>query len=124
MKDIQFRGKTPDGEWKFVSYVYDEHLYKHYIVRADPDFGGWLQYEVLAGSVGQYVRLKDKNGQPIYSGDAIVIHMINDVSTYRVHWDKKVPGFAPFTFVEKDAYVASQDVEVVGNTTDNPELLK
>ena len=71
----------------------------------------------------EFTGLKDKNGKEIYQSD-IILHFINSLETERTIVDY-VPtsgGFEPFC--KKPWWRnTSDDVEVIGNIYENPELM-
>ena len=87
-----------------------------------------MEWEIDPNTLGQYTGLYDKNGRKIYEGDIIHAEDLPWFTDYVVKWD--VIG-ARFIFVstKPGGYLTPRDfnfeyVEVIGNTTDNPELAK
>ena len=123
MREIKFRGKRPNGEWVVgdLNHYIDGHVdivTYHDNVRAcncmvDPD------------TVGQFTGVKERypqmvgEGQEIYFGDVV-----------RLFGGEYCQGYYEYdqTIVVKSAYdiVAmeeSENVQLLGNIWDNPELL-
>ena len=83
------------------------------------------QYSVIPETVGQYTGLNDKNGKKIFEGDIIkstrawyVIEFENCGYGLRAFGKTKIiPIMGHWNF-------NSNEVEVIGNIHDNPELLK
>ena len=96
--------------------------------------------EVDPSTIGQYTGLKDKNGKRIFDGDILHIAKIADAlgGYYRppldyhvnvvVKWD--LCAWMWETLCEDKRYISFPDAwchyecEVIGNITDNPELLE
>lgn len=126
MRDIIFRGKRVDnGEWVYGGIVhqtdyYGDNVDKWFIIDGtdtqDYDIG--YEYRVIAETVGQYTGLTDKNGKRIFEGD---IFIVSGVPKYRyiVEWEEC--GFE--VFIDPAGFDAN-DIEIVGNIQDNPELIE
>ena len=126
MKEIIFRGKRMDnGEWVYGSYLF-LHISSvdwtgakrgkpedvHYIVN-DQD----INYAVYPSTIGQYTGLEDKNGKRIFEGDILSFR------TGRTH----VVRFEDGAFILEGSSIPmrfANKFEVIGNITDNPELLE
>lgn len=149
MREILFRGKRLDnGEWVEGFYISDL-AGKAYIcqkVTAMYTFDGARCYgpyiEVDPDTVGRETGLTDRNGKRIFEGDIVVIH--SDIGDGIYHFIvafgpcggvKNVEhqvGYMGFHFVPKDwglrtdplYWISEYGVEVIGNVTDNPELLE
>lgn len=136
--------RTPSDpkDWVYKDMVFDNCLIATMQI---PNYQGWdyddcvIFNKVHPESVGQFTGLKDKNGVDIYERDILKCH---DGFIYRVWFVKG--GFATNVHVDmfkKDiamkypfplqpladeqtvSYIESQ-CEIIGNTFDNPELIK
>lgn len=110
MRDYLFRGKDKNGEWIYGSLVVAEG--KPYIFEDD----GWTFISEISGaidgvlrpvesdSVGQYVGLKDANGQKIFEGDIVKWELDeDDVSYYLI-------GFYEGSFTYRDLEYSGNDL--------------
>lgn len=130
MREISFRGKSvSNNEWVEgfyeFSYMYDSLRECHRIILADkPTRTNYLS-EVIPETVGQYTGLTDKNGKKIFEGDILkgILILHPDRQTFEVVYENN--GFY-FRDEDEEGWHPDHidDYEVIGNTHDNPELLK
>ena len=127
-REILFRGKRIDnGEW--VKGIYSPYNWDIFgdcmvkepqiiIISDDENSGLWC--DVIPETVGQYTGLNDKNGRKIFEGD-IVKH---DNKIYVIKYLEKYARFAPTNSHSVFMVCAFEQLEIIGNIHDNPELLK
>ncbi len=137
-RQIKFRGKAKDGGWWYGSLVYFPDSQTAHIIPCGTckvqnvicDF-----VEVDPATVGQYTELSDSNGKEIYEGDIITV---NGRYPRVVLWDKVSWALMPCKYYnDKHFWIMNlqhpdnywwekfaDEMEVVGNIQDNPELLK
>ena len=153
MREIKFRGKRIDnGEWVYgdliwanylpirawVSSIYDGTRLRS-MDTADKT-ATFRAFEVIPETVGQYTGLKDDNGREIFEGDILKLQLVGDEyhKTVRVEfgnpncaydWGYQIVPFGNFPY-RKDILLWIETetdrvkVNVIGNITDNPELIK
>ena len=137
VRTIIFRGKRLDnGEWVYGFIVKMFGTY-HIIDKDDEN----TAYEVIPETIGQYTGLKDKNGKRIFEGDMIkpfdddidkmVVEFHNGQFLLCLYGER---GYmAEYGWEEEGNYGCFEaeplssygdDIEVIGNIHDNPELLE
>lgn len=126
MREILFRGKTEQGEWKEgdLFQVFDDGFFIH--------DKRCHSVKVIPETVGQYTGLTDKNGTKIFEGDIVKVHL---EIPYLPSQPKTISavGVVEFNTEKLSYYVVSTSgeeyalcfiEEVIGNIHDNPELVK
>lgn len=142
MRKILFRGKrTDNGEWVCGYYVLRKRPYfkdkganfEHIICDnlVIDDFNDKqfvdtipITYSVDPETVGQYTDLTDTNGRKIFEGDIVWDSYDEDYG--KVEWDNDMAKFiiTYSTFTVDFDSVYGEELEIVGNVYDNPELLE
>lgn len=130
---ILFRGKRADtGEWVegyFCKYPnqFSGFLEPHIFVSSydeEKETGSCIAYPVIPKTVQQFTGVLDEAGKKIFEGDIVDILTENEergVITY------ENGGFivkASTFVVDFMSNINGEDVEVLGNIVDNPELLE
>ena len=133
MRQILFRGKTLDGRWvcgDLWQRPYAENGVT--IVSFMEDTGTTGGLEVIPETVGQYTGLKDKNGQRIFEGDIVAFlgirwdgpdgDRVDYVGIVRYSDEHTSFNFEISNGLQATTFEAD-DVKVIGNIHDNPELM-
>lgn len=127
MREILFRGKRIDnGEWVYGTYLHQTLFYgdpvdDHWIIEhGEFDIDFYDAYRVISETVGQYTNLTDKNGKKIFEGDIVKGTFLGfppPLQDYvlTIGWQEDVAGYGANYF---------ENIEVIGNIHDNPELAK
>ena len=132
-REIKFRGLPFEKGWSWqygylIKQMYrgKEKFYVGYVQN-----GAIMGIEVSPDTIGQYTGLKDKNGKEIYEGDILsqgqdLLGVACISMRYGISVKKKTTTWSLINFVLDSDFDTSvlSDVEVVGNTYDNPELMK
>ena len=128
MREYLFRGKRKDnGEWvEGCGIIATENWVSILTVIDDIDENSSEvnEIEVLPETVGQYTGFTDKNGDKIFDSDVVDILTENEEVGF-VTYDEgcfsvKADGFS----VDFRNNINGNDLLVIGNIHDNPEILK
>lgn len=121
MREIKFRGKDIlHKSWQYGSLAKDEPQKAYYII--DNEYSRGI--DVDENTIGQYTGLHDKNGKEIYEGDVLKsiqwndIYLVKYIGTAFYLCRKGNNGFNKIT-----TWNNAEKAEIIGNITDNPELL-
>ena len=77
--------------------------------------------------IEQYTGLKDRHGTEIYEGDVVLDYYDGD-DAFIVKWDEDTASFIltgtdNIAAVSFDNFFPNEDLEIIGNIHENPELL-
>lgn len=127
MREILFRGKrTDNGEWA-IGDLYRQTDYfgeRQTIIFEDKGNACFKKNFVDTETVCQYTGLTDKNGNKIFEGDIVKDEFAQLLGV--VKYSKKYMQFVvdDINDGEQDYSEFINEVEVIGNIFDNPELLE
>ena len=137
-REILFRGKnTISKEWVYGDLVHTSQLTA--IKEVNGDY--FRPVSVNSDTIGQYTGLKDKNGKQIFEGDIlktprgfigeVVFGRAEEECTHRLFRRMVTDVFTTYGWVFKraDGFTIAIDDEIlqgelIGNVTDNPELIE
>lgn len=122
-REIKFRAwNNANNEW--LDKEDAECLTMHLDGRYEIDMGWVKVFPDLI--IEQYTGLKDKNGKEIYEGDIVKIPDWQVKPKYeKVRFAKLSCGFEPFVCGCFECIAPDgEEVEVIGNIHENPELLE
>ena len=125
MREILFRAKRIDnGEWVEGDLSYIVHRKERMYVFPADGLDSADCYEVEPRTLCQFTGLMDKNGKRIWENDIVNCGANLRVSwhTFKASWVLSKKGWMYNHFFGEA--VEPEDVEVVGNFFDNPELLE
>ena len=138
MREILFRGIRKDTH-ELVYGFYGEYFNgkKNISCISVVDthaIAGSFCYEVIPETVSQFTGLYDKNGVRIWENDIVRYNDLafnpnigrfeNMIFTSAVTYNLDNGCFSPFEPDTFESYIRAENVEVIGNRFDNPELLK
>lgn len=128
--NISFRGKSIEsGKWIYgdLLHIGEDSLY----ISENPQQSGNIE-EVIPDSVGQYIGLNTRKGTRIYEGDILKIPYTmknggTGVTIGVVSWNQYCLGVLVETTKETILFSSPVHdlrlVEILGNKTDNQELI-
>ena len=140
IREVIFRGKrTDNGKWECGDLLSpNEFNAIPHIVYIDylNEYGdiGEISAPVLPETVGQYTGLTDKKGKRIFEGDICKFKRFNDVHIGKVvfnvttasfiMWYQPIVGAYGEKATQKMLLSVCDNIEVIGNIHDDPELME
>ena len=135
-REILFRGKRIDtGEWAEGFYCggNERKTLRPCIFVYIPDRQSYDCQDIIPETLGQYTGLYDKNGVRIFENDIVrytdlafnpnIGRFENMIFTSAVTYNLDNGCFSPFEPDTFESYIRAENVEVIGNRFDNPDLL-
>ena len=135
MREILFHGKrTDNGEWVEGDLLQTRYHSGHIEYQIMPQTPVSSAYPVLSETVGQYTGLTDRNGKKIFEGDICRFKRFNDIHVGEIVFNvttasfvmryQSIVGAYGEKATQKMLLSVCDDIEVIGNIHDNPELLE
>ena len=136
MREILFHGKRVDnGEWIEGDLLQTKYHSGHIEYQIMPTTPVSSAYPVLPETVGQYTGLTDRNGvKMIFEGDICRFKYLNDVHVGEIVFNATTASFVMRyqsivgAYGEKATHKmllsVCDNIEVIGNIHDNPELME
>lgn len=134
--EIDRRAKRiSDGVWVY-GFLTIDCKGKHVIMSPlDTPIGGFQFHEVIPNSVGRFTGQSDKESRLIFERDYVTDGAITFVVVYNQartgYWLKPISGKETYDYCLLEMYnqtvgnghLHRSDLEIIGNTIDNPELI-
>ena len=135
MREILFHGKRADnGEWVEGDVLQTRYHSGHIEYQIMPQTPISSAYPVLSETVGQYTGLTDKNRKKIFEGDICRFKRFNDIHVGEIVFNVTTASFVMRyqsivgAYGEKATHKmllsACDNIEIIGNIHDNPELME
>ena len=135
MREILFHGKrTDNGEWVEGDVLQTRYHSGHIEYQIMPQTPVSSAVPVLPETIGQFTGLADKNGVRIFGGDICRFKRFNDIHVGEIVFNvttasfvmryQSIVGAYGEKATQKMLLSVCDDIEVIGNIHDNPELLE
>ena len=130
-REIKFRALKDD--MSNCNFVYGQLVYDAVITpritQVDNSGQGLTFHTCIKNTEGQFTGLKDKNGKEIYEGDIVKYKFCGIYITAKIVFNQNVCSFQlSYKNINNhwitNTIYTSDDIEVIGNIYENPELLK
>lgn len=123
--------RKDDGEWVFGGLSYCEKTNAYFITNMGKDHISYIGFhkEVDSNTICQCTGLKDKNGRVIWENDIVMTVYDGNEHIYQVVWDESELDFKATNGKENyksnfEYLPCCDEIEILGNCFDNPELLE
>ena len=125
MREIKFRGqRQSDNKWIYGDLLQPIEICDIYEISDCESIDG-SRYDVVEDTIGQYTGLKDKNGKEIYEGDIVKIDCPTMKMTGEIKYSEMSATFFIYDeIIEETLWYQKEELEVIGNIYENPELLE
>ena len=135
IREVIFRGKRANnGEWVEGDLLQTRYHSGHIEYQIMPQTPVSSAYPVLSVPVGQYTGLTDRNGKKIFEGDICRFKRFNDIHVGEIVFNvttasfvmryQSIVGAYGEKATQKMLLSVCDDIEVIGNIHDNPELME
>ena len=134
MREILFRGKrTDNGEWIEGDLLQVKYYNKRTEYSIMPQTPVSSAVPVISATVGQFTGLTDKNGKRIFEGDICKFKHLGDANVGQIVFNYSTATFVMCFSIIVGAYGEKavrrmllsvfDDIKIIGNINDSPELL-
>lgn len=138
MREILFKGKRKDnGEWIEGSLITSINRAWISSEKTDPQRlrsisntdAIWRAIEIIPETICQFTGLCDKNGKRIWENNVVWLVYNGEGHIYQIVWDNSELDFKATNGEENygsnfEYLLCCDEIEVIGNIFDNPELLQ
>ena len=125
MREIKFRAWDKESNCWLPNFMIDENGIAEVYIDEDGGKEGLWEHALNKWKrieLSQYTGLKDKNGKEVFEGDIFPYEGRNLIVKYELgavigHW------FGSNEYIFFDHYANDDEVEVIGNIKENPDLI-
>jgi len=144
MREIKFRAKDSQGNWRIGNIITDGVKAVAIIQQIQNPIqngcaNGWC-FSIDSETVGQFTGLLDKNGKEIFEGDVVKAGEHENPRIIEIIWNERTSSWGTKYSFESDTHTIQGPLfefcetntdldnnptyEIIGNIHENPELLK
>ena len=123
-----YKAKRKGSNKEWIEGYYAKIGDRHFILTAFGANKGFTDFvEINSDTVCEYTGLQDKNGKKIFEGD--IVQCLETECCGYISWDDEETGFYFMVLLEDGGYEEEHlydyvdELEIIGNVFDNPELL-